>query len=344
MRVTVLGSSGYGGMLLLRILASHPQITRITAAARSQAGLSLAEADPGLPHAVLRSGRVHSTVLAPDAALADPGDLVFSALPHGASAEICAPILGRVPLIDLSADFRFADAAQFERAYGNPPPAREHQAGAVYGLCEWYRDELRHAMVIANPGCYPTASLMPLLPLAAAGLLDGPVVINAISGISGAGRSPKQNLLLAERNENTNAYKVGTRHRHRAEIAERLALGGTDGAGPMVLFNPHLAPLKEGMAATITVPLSRPAAAIELITERYADEPFVELTGNTPPETRHVRASNRIRIGWQEEDGYLILMSVIDNLWKGASGQAVQNMNIRFGFPETEGLAAGGDL
>lgn len=332
-------------MLLLRILSAHPEVSSITAAARSQAGQDLAEADPGLPHAALRSGRFHPRVLALDEALADPGDMVFSALPHGASAEVCAPVLGTVPVIDLSADFRFADASRFEQAYGNPPPARDHQAGAVYGLCEWYREDLRTAMVIANPGCYPTASLMPLLPLAEAGLIEGPVVINAISGISGAGRSPKQNLLLAERNENANAYNVGTRHRHRAEIAERLQMALPAGqAEPALLFNPHLAPLKQGMVSTIVVPTASPDAGIRAIKERYAEEPFIELTGTTPPETRHVRASNRLRIGWQAEDGFLVLMSVIDNLWKGASGQAVQNMNIRCGFPEDAGLTAGGDL
>ena len=332
-------------MLLLRILSTHPDVERVTASARSTAGTDIREADPGLPHAAVTHGPVDATVVSPDEALADPGDVVFSALPHGASASVCAPVLGRVPVIDLSADFRFVDAGRFEAAYGAPPPEPAHQAESVYGLSEWYRHELASAMVIANPGCYPTAALLPLLPIAAAGLVAGPVVINAISGISGAGRSAKQNLLFAERNENANAYAPGTRHRHGAEITERLELAGANGgAMPPVFFNPHLAPIKQGMAVTTVVPVSQPATAVDALRARYADEPFVELTGGTPPETRHVRGSNRIRIGWAQEDGHLILMSVIDNLWKGASGQAVQNMNIRFGLPETAGLHHGIEL
>jgi N-acetyl-gamma-glutamyl-phosphate reductase len=333
-------------MLLIRLLAAHPEITRVTASARSSAGTPVGEADPGLPHRLISSGAIAPTVLSPEEALADPGEVVFSALPHGASAAVCEPVLGTIPVIDLSADFRFADAALFEAAYGAPPPAPDHQEAAVYGLCEWYRSEIAAAAVIANPGCYPTASLLPLLPLAAAGVIAGPVVINAISGISGAGRTPKQNLLFAERNENANAYNVGTQHRHGHEIAERLALaaGSASPQVPALFFNPHLAPLKQGMAVTTVVPVSAPARAIAAIRDRYAEETFVELTGETPPETRHVRGSNRIRIGWREEKGHLVLMSVIDNLWKGASGQAVQNMNIRFGFPEDAGLTGGIEL
>jgi N-acetyl-gamma-glutamyl-phosphate reductase len=346
MRATVLGASGYGGMLLMRILASHPEISRVTAAARSSAGVPVGEADPGLPHRLVTSGAIAPIVLSPEEALAEPGEVVFSALPHGASAEVCQPVLGSVPVIDLSADFRFADPALFEAAYGTPPPAPDHQSSAVYGLCEWYRAEVAGASVIANPGCYPTASLLPLLPLAASGMIDGPVVINAMSGISGAGRTAKQNLLFAERNENANAYNVGTQHRHGHEIAERLARAARSASPelPALFFNPHLAPLKQGMAVTTVVPVASPESAIAAIRERYASEPFVELVGETPPETRHVRGSNRIRIGWRGEKGHLILMSVIDNLWKGASGQAVQNMNIRFGFPEETGLTQGIEL
>lgn len=344
MRATVLGASGYGGMLLLRILAHHPEVTRITAAARTTAGMAVTEADPGLPHAYLRKG-VDATVLRPEEALADPGDVVFSALPHGASAQVCAPVLGSVPVIDLSADFRFSDSARFEAAYGNAPPAPDFQKRSVYGLCEWNRSEVPGAAVVANPGCYPTASLLPLLPAAAAGLIEGSLVINAISGISGAGKKAKQNLLLAERTENANAYSVGTQHRHQAEIVEQLlSVSKPPNAHPTVLFNPHLAPIKQGMAVTTVLPTSRPAAVVEALQERYRQEQFVELIGETTPETRHVRGSNRIRIGWRVEQQYVILLSVIDNLWKGASGQAVQNMNIYFGFPEEIGLEHGMEL
>ncbi|MFW5828009.1 MAG: N-acetyl-gamma-glutamyl-phosphate reductase, partial [Alkalispirochaeta sp.] len=269
MRATVLGASGYGGMLLTRILANHPHLTRVTTAARTTAGTAVMEADPGLAKSLVRQGTVHPTVLSPEEALSDPGDVVFSALPHGASAEVCAPVLGSVPVIDLSADFRFADPARFEAAYGTTPPAPEYQERSVYGLCEWARHQIPGAPVIANPGCYPTASLLPILPAAAADLIEGPLVINAISGTSGGGRTPKQNLLFAERNENANAYGVGTQHRHQAEIVEQLiSVQNSRGSDPVVLFNPHLAPIKQGMAVTTVLPTAHPRAAVEALRAR----------------------------------------------------------------------------
>ena len=342
MKATVLGANGYAGMLLLRILARHPDITRITASSRSLAGRSLDEADPGLSTEHIGGGRFVPTVLAPEEALKDPGDVVFSALPHGASATVCAPILGAVPLIDLSADFRFDDLNRFREAYGSEAPVTEAQGSAVYGLSEWYRAKIPGSSIIANPGCYPTATLLPLLPIARAGLITGTVVVNALSGISGAGRTEKRNLLFSERTENANAYSVGTRHRHGAEIAEKLDLAGA--MRHTVIFNPHLVPIKQGMAVTTVVPTDAPQRAVEALRSAWDGEPFIECTGETPPESRHVRGTNRIRIGWREEEGYLILMSVIDNLWKGASGQAIQNMNILFSLPETSGLAYGTEL
>ncbi len=343
MKATVLGANGYAGMLLIRILARHPHITRIVASSRSLAGVAVEEADPGLFVSSNDGGRFAPTVLNPEEALQDPGDVVFSALPHGASATVCAPILGSVPVVDLSADFRFDDPHRFRDAYGADAPLPEFQRSAVYGLSEWYRAQIADAKLIANPGCYPTATLLPLLPIARAGLIAGTVVVNALSGISGAGRTEKRNLLFAERSENANAYSVGTQHRHGAEIAEKLDLArGTE--GHVIIFNPHLVPIKQGMAVTTVVPTDSPRPAIDALRSAWDDEPFVEFTGETPPESRHVRGTNRIRIGWREEKGCLILMSVIDNLWKGASGQAVQNMNIRFSLPETAGLAHGTEL
>ena len=356
MKATILGSNGYGGMLLLRILAKHPEIDLVVASSRSQAGQAVRDADPGVPDVALRNGRIHPTVLAPEDALSHDSDVVFSALPHGASAAICEPILGTIPLIDLSADFRFEREDHFTAAYGTPWPAAEHQNRAVYGLPEWYRYQLRDAQIIANPGCYPTATLLPLLPLVEGGLITGTVVVNALSGITGAGRTAKVNTLFGERTENANAYAPGTQHRHQAEISERLACtvgANTSTAGAPdapeaniypLLFTPHLVPIKQGMAVTTVVSVTDTERAVAAIRTRYTNEPFVELTGTRPPETREVRATNRIRIGWREEAGVLILMSVIDNLWKGASGQAVQNMNVRFGFDETAGLTGFGDL
>lgn len=345
MKVTVLGSSGYGGMLLLRILAAHPEVELVIAGARSHAGLPVEEADPGLPHRYTASGKVFPTVLGLDDAIDETSDVVFSALPHGASAEVCKPLLGKTPVIDLSADFRFVDQNRFRGAYGTDWSASEHQESAVYGLVEWYRHALPGAMVVANPGCYPTATLLPLLPLAAAGITaHGPVVVNALSGVTGAGRSAKVNTLFGERTENANAYSPGMQHRHHAEIAERLETAGSGNWGHRLFFTPHLVPLKQGMAVTTVFPTQDTTAAIEALTDRYNDEPFVELTGTRPPETREVRGTNFVRIGWREEADALVLMSVMDNLWKGASGQAVQNMNILFGLDETAGLLYPGEL
>lgn len=362
MKATVLGCNGYGGMLLLRILASHPEIDTVIPSSRSLAGTAIETADPGLPHRYVADGTIAPTVLAPEEALGESTDVVFSALPHGASAEVCRSILGRVPVIDLSADFRFRDESRFQSAYGTPRPAPAFQDDAVYGLVEWYRHTVASASIIANPGCYPTATLLPLLPVVTANRVAGPIVVTAMSGITGAGKKAKVNTLFGERSENVNAYSPGTGHRHHAEIAEQVAVR-IDGLSPrstaeasassdagvpdqsqQILFTPHLVPVKQGMAVTTVVSTENPEAVGEALRERYEDEPFIELTGTRPPETREVRGTNSIRIGWRYERGAVILMSVIDNLWKGASGQAVQNMNVRFGFPETTGLLRTGDL
>ena len=337
MKATVLGATGYTGMMLLRILASHPDIDRIVASSRGYAGKPLAEADPGLSRAALESGRLDEVVRAPAEALSDPADVVFSALPHGASAETCAPVLGRTVVIDLSADFRFRESERFQAAYGTAPPQKAFQDEAVYGLCEWYRETIRGADVIANPGCYPTATLLPLLPILSWIPEDSPMVVNAMSGITGAGKKEVINLLYAERTENANAYNPGRRHRHAAEIAEQLQR-------EMLIFAPHLVPLKQGMLVTTTVTVNDPDAAEHALQTAYDQEPFVTLTGDIPPETRHVRGTNQVRIGRQRVGDMLVLMSAIDNLWKGAAGQAVQNMNIRFGLTETAGLLREADL
>ncbi|TVR67896.1 MAG: N-acetyl-gamma-glutamyl-phosphate reductase [Spirochaetaceae bacterium] len=344
MKATILGATGYTGMMLLRILASHPEVKCLVASSRGAAGRPLAEADPGLSPAALASGRLSPVVLSPAEALEDPGDVLFSALPHGASAETCAPVLGRTVVIDLSADFRFRDAGRYRSAYGADPPQARFQEKAVYGLCERYRESIRHASLIANPGCYPTATLLPLLPLLPHLLPGAPIVVNALSGITGAGKKEVINLLYAERTENANAYNPGRRHRHAAEIAEQLG-------GETLLFTPHLVPLKQGMLVTTTVTVRDASTAVDALDSACSGEPFLVLTGETPPETRHVRGTNQVRIGREvvAKGGYggediLILMSAIDNLWKGAAGQAVQNMNIRFGFDETAGLLREADL
>lgn len=338
MKALVLGAGGYAGAVLLRILAHHPQIEVVTAAARSAAGRPIAELDPGLSPTSARTIAAEVADPAAAVAAADGATVVFSALPHGASAELCAAAVGRAALVvDLSADFRFASEERFVTAYGTGRPAPDLQAEAPYGLVEYARDALRDARLVANPGCYPTATLLPLLPVVRSGLATGTIVVSAMSGISGAGRGAKVNTLFAERAENVNAYSPGRLHRHAHEIIEQLRWEA-------LVFTPHLIPAKQGMAVTTAVTVSDVDGAVDAIRRRYADEPFVTLTGETPPEARHVRGTNRCGIGWRAEGDVLILMSVIDNLWKGAAGQAVQAMNVRFGWPETAGLEREGDV
>ena len=346
MRTAVLGATGYTGQVLLRILAEHPEVKCIMAASSSQPGSKVRAVDPGLP-ASIEEKIAGGLLVSPQDVLNADLDVVFSALPHLKSAEICAPLFGRTVVIDLSADFRLRDPAVFQKAYGVPVPKPDLLPRAVYGLAEWHTDSIRTADIIANPGCYPTATLLPLLPLARKGLLKGAVIANAISGISGAGRKEKTDLLYVERSENVNAYNPGTSHRHAPEIAQELI--AADGSLSL-LFTPHMAPLRRGMAVTTVVELSRdipetgPGSAGAILAEAYEGRPCITLTGSRVPQTRDVWGSNRCDIGWRREGRHLMLFSVIDNLVKGASGQAVQNMNIRFGITETTGLRMAGEL
>jgi N-acetyl-gamma-glutamyl-phosphate reductase len=321
-------------------------VTCIIASSSSQAGAKVRSVDPGLP-AWIEEKIPGAVLVSPQDVLKADVDVVFSALPHLKSAELCASLFGRTVVIDLSADFRLRDPAVFQKAYGVPVPKPDLLPRAVYGLAEWHTKAIKTADIVANPGCYPTATLLPLLPLARAGLLKGTVVANAISGISGAGRKERADLLYVERSENVNAYNPGTSHRHAPEIAQELT--AADGALSL-LFTPHMAPLRRGMAVTTVVELSRevpesgPGSVGEILAEAYADRPFITLAGSRVPQTREVWGSNRCDIGWRSEGRHLMLFSVIDNLVKGASGQAVQNMNLRFGIPETAGLRMAGEL
>jgi len=346
MKTAVLGATGYTGQVLLRILAEHPEVRCIMAASSSQAGVKVRAVDPGLPAAIEEkiSGGL---LVSPQDVLKADIDVVFSALPHLKSAELCGPLFGRTVVIDLSADFRLHDPAVFQKAYGVPVPKPDLLSRAVYGLAEWHTDAIKKADIIANPGCYPTATLLPLLPLAREGLLKGAVIANAISGISGAGRKEKADLLYVERSENVNAYNPGTSHRHAPEIAQELAAADSSLS---LLFTPHMAPLRRGMAVTTVVELSReipesgPGSVGEILAKAYEGRPFISLAGIRVPQTREVWGSNRCDIGWRREGRHMMLFSVIDNLVKGASGQAVQNMNIRFGISETAGLHLAGEL
>ncbi|MGD0726595.1 MAG: N-acetyl-gamma-glutamyl-phosphate reductase [Spirochaetia bacterium] len=352
MKAAVLGATGYTGMVLLRLLGQHPQVQDIMAVSSSQPGMKVRDFDPGLPPGIedkmsSSGGKLASMAEAVRAAESDTLDVVFSALPHLKSAEVCAPLFGKTVVIDLSADFRLHDPAAFQSAYGAPMPKPDLRDKAVYGLAEWHTEPIRMAGIIAVPGCYPTATLLPLLPLARDKLLQGTVIVNAISGISGAGRKEKLDLLFCERAENVNAYNAGTSHRHAPEISQEL----TAAHGALsLLFTPHMAPLRRGMAVTTVAELSReppdsgPGSIAEVFQKYYDGRPFISLLGGSIPQTRHVRGSNRCDIGWKVQGKHIMLFSAIDNLVKGASGMAVQDMNIRFGLPETAGLPLGAEL
>ena len=346
MKAAILGATGYTGMVLLRLLSEHPQISEIYAVSSSRAGKDLKEIDPGVYTAVQHKMSATGGKLIDVATAAKLGpDAVFAALPHLESAKICEPFFGSSVVIDLSADFRIKDHKVFEAAYGCPPERPDLLDAAVYGLCELYRDDIRKADLISNPGCYPTASLLPLIPVMKEIGADGKIVINALSGISGAGRKAAVNNLFVERTENCGAYAPAKSHRHQPEIKKELDAAGS--CDTDLFFTPHLVPLKRGMEITTLLDLKEApddAALNSLFEKYYGGSPFISWDADRLPQSRDVWGSNSCRIGWKTEGKTLMLFSVIDNLVKGASGQAVQNMNIRFGFAESAGLRVYGEL
>ncbi|MBN2536139.1 MAG: N-acetyl-gamma-glutamyl-phosphate reductase [Spirochaetales bacterium] len=339
MKAAVLGISGYTGLILLRLLTDHPHVEDIIPVSSSQYGKRISELDPGIGETTTgKCISTHGGVINLNQAGELKPDVVFACLPHLKSAELCEPFFGKSVVIDLSADFRIKNPEVFLAAYGAPVPNPGLLPKAVYGLAEWYGSAIKTADIIANPGCYPTVSLLPLLPPAKEGLIQDTCIINAISGISGAGKKVKEYLLFCERTENTGAYSPGTSHRHAHEIQQELGIVKED---VRILFTPHLAPLKRGMVATITAPLVKKVNADDIrdmFYTYYGNCLFINLKKDIPT-TRDVWGSNRCDIFWQVEGNILMLFSAIDNLIKGASGQAVQNMNLRFGFPENAGLA-----
>ncbi|HEX8392287.1 MAG TPA: N-acetyl-gamma-glutamyl-phosphate reductase [Longimicrobium sp.] len=324
-QIGILGAGGYAGRELLRILAAHPRASIAWATSESEAGTPLGELVHGAAGPAL--------VRAADADLA-ACDCVISCLPHGESAKWMerAHAAG-VRAIDLSADLRVPGEA-------TPLWARE----AVYGLPELHRERIAGARLVANPGCYPTAATLALAPLLRRGLTAGPVIINAASGVSGAGRSPKRELLFAEVAEGFSAYAAGNVHRHLAEMRSQAA-ALAEGSAPDLVFTPHLLPVKRGILETIYVPLHVPLvgdpAAIWM--DDYAVEPFIQVFGGGRlPALADVVGTNRVALGVTAVRDVaapmLIVVAAIDNLRKGAAGQAVQNLNLMFGWPETEAL------
>ncbi|TDY00457.1 N-acetyl-gamma-glutamyl-phosphate reductase [Thiohalophilus thiocyanatoxydans] len=333
----IVGGTGYAGVELLRLLAGHPEVELSLITSRSEAGLPVAEMFPNL------RGYVDLIFSDPDPGQLAECDVVFFATPHGVAMNSAAELLDQgVRVIDLGADFRIKDVSEWEKWYGMAHSAPQLVAEAVYGLPEVNREAIREARLIACPGCYPTAVQLGLLPLIEQGLVDiGQLVADAKSGVSGAGRKASIGTLLGEAGESMKAYGVAG-HRHLPEIVQGLTRAA--GAPVGLTFVPHLTPMIRGIHATLYARLTNPTKGLQtLYSERYADEPFVDiLPPDSHPETRSVKGVNHCRIALHRPgDGdTVVVLSVIDNLVKGASGQAVQNMNLMFGLDERAGLNA----
>lgn len=333
-KVGVVGGTGYTGVELLRLLAVHPAVQLVAITSRGDAGTPVAAMFPSL------RGRVGLEFVAPQDADLESCDVVFFATPNGIAMQQARSLIDAgVRVIDLAADFRIRDVAEWQKWYGMTHAAPELVAEAVYGLPEVNRAAIRGARVLANPGCYPTAVQLGFIPLIEAGLIDlGHLVADAKSGVSGAGRKAEVNALFAEAADSFKAYGVGG-HRHLPEIRQGLGLVANEPVG--LTFVPHLTPMVRGIHATLYARLTRDVDLQGLYEARYRDEPFVDvLPSGGHPETRSVRASNMCRIAVHRPQGgdVVVVLSVVDNLVKGAAGQAVQNMNIMFDIDERLGL------
>jgi N-acetyl-gamma-glutamyl-phosphate reductase len=335
-RIAILGASGYTGAELLRLLAEHPHAEIVALTADRQAGKDIGTV---FPHLAIRKLPKLVTI---DAVDWSGVDLVFCCLPHATTQQVISKLPRHLRILDLSADFRLADPAVYAKWYGHEHQAVELQKEAVYGLTEVWRSAIANARLVAVPGCYPTGAQLPLVPLVKAAVIDADdIVIDAKSGVTGAGRSLKETSLFAEVAEGINAYGVAS-HRHMPEIEQGLSAAA--GRSIMVSFTPHLMPMNRGILSTIYVRYANGATLADLrrvLDEAYAGEPFVHvLPEGMVPSTHHVRGSNLCLIGLSKDrlSGRAILVSAIDNLVKGASGQAVQDMNVLMGFTETAGL------
>jgi N-acetyl-gamma-glutamyl-phosphate reductase len=333
----VAGASGYAGALAAELVSKHPSLELARITARTDAGRRLDELHP----------QYDVDLMLEEPAAEDGADVdaAIVAYPHGAAAPVVAALRAQgTKVVDLSADFRLHDLDSYGRWYG------EHGAPqlideAVYGLTELHREAIAEAELVANPGCYPTASILALAPLAAGGLIED-VVIDAKSGVSGAGRAAEEEMAVVKETDDTRPYKVAG-HRHTPEIAQELTeLAGGNGAGPGesgLTFVPHLMPFDQGELVSCYVRTSEPldaARALSIYEERYGDEPFVEVT-TEPPGVSGVRGTNlcRIHLAVNEASGRTLAFASIDNLWKGAASQAIQNLNLMLGLPEGEGIS-----
>ncbi|WP_291861303.1 N-acetyl-gamma-glutamyl-phosphate reductase [Bradyrhizobium sp.] len=337
-RIGILGASGYTGADAVRLLARHPNVEITALTANTHAGKAMDEVFPhffmlDLPKLVAWE-KVDWTGL----------DAVLCGLPHGTTQEIIAAVLAANPaikILDMSADFRLRDMNTYAQWYGHEHRAPKLQGEAVYGLTEFYREKISAARLVACPGCYPTAALLALVPLAKARLIDvDDIVIDAKSGVTGAGRGLKQNTLFSEAGEGLSPYSIGT-HRHAPEIEQEIGVAA--GSAVTVNFTPHLIPMSRGELCTSYVKLdgASPDDLRAALTAAYKDEPFVHVAKKgVLPQTQNVRGSNYVQIGVFADriKNRAIVISVLDNLVKGSAGQAIQNMNLMFGLPEAAGL------
>jgi N-acetyl-gamma-glutamyl-phosphate reductase len=331
--VAILGASGYTGAELVRLISTHPSMQIVGLSGNSKAGMAMADVFPHLRHLDLP---VLTTI---EDMNFDGVDLVFCALPHATSQLVIKDLPKHLKIVDLSADFRLRDPADYEKWYGKPHAALEMQAEAVYGLTEFYRDDIKGARLVAGTGCNAATGQYALRPLIAAGVIDlDGIIIDLLAAVSGAGRSLKENLLHAELSEGAHAYSAGGTHRHLAEFDQEFSK--VAGLPVHVQFTPHLIPANRGILATVYVK-GEAEAVYDTLVAAYNDEPFIiVLPMGQHPSIKHIRASNFCHIGVVKDriDGRCQVIATLDNLTKGSSGQALQNANLMLGLPETEGL------
>ena len=340
-RVAIVGASGYSGEVLVQLLLNHPHAELVAVTSRQNAGQTLAQVFPKFAsHPKSKTLRF----VEPSAELlAKQADVVFLALPHGVAAEYAVPLLAAgCTVIDLSADFRLKSAEIYKEFYAHDHPAPDLLKKSVYGLPEIYREQIKKSPLIASPGCYPTSILLPVIPLLKSGLIKSSgIIADSLSGVSGAGRKAEIDYLFCECNESVRPYGV-PKHRHLSEIEEQLSFAA--GTKVVIQFTPHLIPVNRGILTTLYLAPEKSADAEKIFAcykKFYGNEPFVRLLEDkTLPDTKNVTGTNVCEIAWRLDPrtGRLIVMSAEDNLVKGASGQAVQSMNILCGWPETAGL------
>jgi len=336
-RIGIVGATGYTGEELLRVLSRHPHI-EVAFASEIESGKPLKQFFPN----IVKFGEL--VLCSTQDAIEQQVDLVFLCLPAIESAKVAKSFFDRnVKVIDLGADFRFDESEEYKKWYDIDHPVPDLLRSATYGLPEWNRQAIRTAQIVGNPGCYPTSVLLAMIPFMRAGLVaDHPIIIDAKSGVSGAGKAPTRTTHYIEANENVNAYKPGRVHRHVGEMEQELSK--QCGGSIKVIFTPHLVPMSRGLYASIYFKLTRKIEKLyllNLLTDAYADEPFVHVLQTGLPTTKLTSHSNFCFLGVETVDNsdYAMVFSAIDNLGKGASWQAVQNMNLMLGFPEETGLS-----